>query len=328
MTPIRRVCHSGLILSLAVGSALAAHSQVQSSTHQSVAENKAEEEKYYADAHPYLDLPLSKLKKTVDLLGGLKPAPDQEQLSAILAKLAAKTDEALPKIPNLLADEAVTETQRAYFQGATPHCIAGCLDPAPGLQRDLKFNYIILAHPAQSRVVLLEEYRTDRDGKPVEAADAPHFQGFASLWAFFSSSDQVELRFHYLGQQKTDGHAAFVIGFAQIPGSIEYPAMIVTSKGTIPMLLQGVVWIDQADFRIVRLHADLLAPQPDFNYLKQTFDIQFGPARISALSLDLWLPRAVDVETEAEGQLWKEQHRYTKYRLYQTKSKIILGPTN
>jgi len=317
-----------LILSLVLGGTIAAHSQVQPPSRQSVAENKAEEEKYYADAHPYLDQPISQLKKTVDLLQGLKPAPDQDQLSALLTKLAAETDEALPKIPNLLADEAVTETARASSQRPVPSCLAGCLDAASSLQRDLKFNYIILAHPAQSHVVLLEEYRTSRDGKPVEGADAPHFQGFASLWAFFSSSDQVELRFRYLGQQKMDGHPAFVIGFAQIPGSIEYPAMIVTPRGTIPMLLQGIAWIDQADYRIIRLHADLLAPQPNFNYLKQTFDIEFGTARIPALSLDLWLPRSVDVATEAESQIWREQHRYSKYRLYQAKSKIILSPTN
>lgn len=231
MRPTRRFHRRVLILSLAVGSAVAAPSQVQLSSRQSVAENEAAEQKYYGDAHPYLDQPLSQLKKTVDQLDGLKPAPDQEQLSSLLARVAAKTDDLLPKIPNLLSDEAVTESQWAYSQGATPHCIAGCLDPVPSLQRDLKFNYIILAHPAQAHVVLLEEYRTSRDGKAVDAAEAPHFQGFATLWAFFSSSDQAKLRFRYLGQQKMDGRAAFVIGFAQIPGSIEYPAMIATPGG-------------------------------------------------------------------------------------------------
>jgi hypothetical protein len=50
----------------------------------------------------------------------------------------------------------------------------------------------------------------------------------------------VESRFRQLGQQKTDGHNTFVIGFAQIPGSIELPGKILTGKGSVPVLLQGI----------------------------------------------------------------------------------------
>lgn len=328
MNSTRRVRRIVLILLLAGGAVLAARPQIQPSSPQSVAEIKAEEEKLYADAHPYLDEPLPQLKKTVRKLEGLKPAPSQEQLSDLLARVAAKADELLHKMPNVISDEAVAETQWADSRGTVPACIAGCLDPVPSAERNREFNYIILAHPAQEHRLLLGEYRTSRKDEPVQGSEAPHFQGFASLWVLFSSFDQAESRFRYLGEQKTDGHAVFVVGFAQIPGSIEFPAMIVTRRGSIPMLLQGIAWIDQADFRIVRLRADLLAPQPDFGYEKQTSDIQFGPAHIPALGLELWLPRSVNVETEAQGQLWKEQHRYSKYRLYQAKSRIILGPSN
>jgi len=92
------------------------------------------------------------------------------------------------------------------------------------------------------------------------------------------------------------------------------------------MLLQGIAWIDQTDFRIVRLRTDLLAPQPEIEYQKQTANIVFGPAHIAALDLVLWLPQAVDAEMEASGQYLQEQHLYSKYRLYQSKSKIILSP--
>jgi hypothetical protein len=136
----------------------------------------------------------------------------------------------------------------------------------------------------------------------------------------------VESRFRQLGQQRTDGHNTLVVGFAQIPGSIEYPGKILTEKGSIPMLLQGIAWIDQTDFRIVRLRTDLLAPQPEIEYQKQTSTIVFGPVHIAALDFVLWLPQAVDAEMEASGQHLQEQHLYSKYRLYQSKSKIILSP--
>ena len=94
------------------------------------------------------------------------------------------------------------------------------------------------------------------------------------------------------------------------------------------MLLQGIAWIDQSDFRIVRLRTDILAPQPQVNFQKQTSNIVFGPVHIATLDSELWLPWAVDVQMEAEGQFTQEQHQYSKYRLYQAKSRIILSPNN
>jgi hypothetical protein len=43
---------------------------------------------------------------------------------------------------------------------------------------------------------------------------------------------------------------------AQIPGSAEGPATIVTRKGKAPMLLEGIACADQSDFRIVRKRTD------------------------------------------------------------------------
>jgi hypothetical protein len=136
----------------------------------------------------------------------------------------------------------------------------------------------------------------------------------------------VESRFRYLGQQQTDGHSTFVIGFAQVPGSVEAPGLFVADRESIPMLLQGVAWIDQADFRIVRLRTDLLAPQPEISVQKQTANIVFGAVRIAEIDSELWLPRVVHVEMQSRGQVFEEQHEYSKYRLYKAKSKIILYP--
>jgi hypothetical protein len=120
--------------------------------------------------------------------------------------------------------------------------------------------------------------------------------------------NQVESRFRYLGQQQIDGHSTFAIGFAQLPGSIASLAR--------PVLLQGVAWVDQSDFRIVRLRTDLLAPLPDRQFLKQTAKIVFGPVDLTEPSLQLWLPRRVDFEMEAHGQFFHEDYKYFDYRLY------------
>ena len=289
---------------------------------------KADAVKFYAGAQPYMDAPLPELKKTVRELGGLKPVPSPEQLSDILAKAAAKADELLQKVPDLISDEAVGQMQQPLSQGVIPGCSGtACFTTGRSSSWDAKFNYLILTHPAPDSRLRLEEYRTNGNGKPIEQGTrAPNFQGFLSSWIVFSSANQVESRFRYLGQQQTDGHDTFVIGFAQNPSSVESPGLIVGNKESVPMILQGIAWIDQSDFRVVRLRTDLLAPQPEVGFERQTVSILFGPVRIPTLDLALWLPQAVHAELEAGGQLLHEDHKYSKYRLYQARSKIIMSP--
>jgi hypothetical protein len=300
-------------------------SQLQSHPDKEV---NAEEMKFYGAARPYMDEPLPELKKTVHELAGLKLDPDQKPLPDLLAKVATTVDELLHRVPDLISDEAVTQTQWSGVAQDSMTCTGtGCLGSGGSSVSDQNFNYIILTHPAASGRLQLEEYRTKRNGKPIsQGVGAPAFQGFVAAWVLFSSLNQVESRFRELGQQKTDGHNTYVIAFAQVPGAVEQPGRIVTERGSIPMLLQGVAWIDQTDFRIVRLRTDLLASQPEINYQKQTSNIVFGPVHIAVLNSVLWLPQAVDAESEARGQFLREQHEYSKYRLYQAKTRIIATP--
>lgn len=284
--------------------------------------------KFYGSGNPYLNDSVTQLRKAVPSLDGLKPAKDQHTLPDILSKTSANLDQLLDHLPDLVAEEAISQTQWQNAQNAVAKCagMSGCVEPVPTKQTNEKFNYIILPHRASEHHLQLEEYRTPFNDEAIKPADEPHFQGFASFWIIFASANLAESHFRYLGQQKRDGHATYVVAFAQIPGSVNYNPRIVTRAGTVPMLLQGIAWIDRANFQLIRLHTDLLAPQPEIEYTKQTSSIKFGRARIPALGLDLWLPEDVRVETGVQGQLWQEQHRYSNFRLYQAKSKIILSP--
>jgi hypothetical protein len=281
--------------------------------------------KLYAGAHPYMDEPPSELRKTMHELAGLTPAPSQDQLLDLLAKTGAKADELLRKLPDLISDEGVSESH--YPQQEANGCVGvGCIPLAGIATRDEIFHYMILTHPAQGGRLAVSEYRTARNGKPVgqTAARGPGFQGFISAWIVFSSANQAESRFRYLGQQRVNGHTTYVLGFAQTPGRVEFPGEIVVDSESIPMLLQGIAWIDQSDFRIVRLRTDLLAPLPLILVEKQTANIVFGPVRIA--DLELWLPKAVNLQMEVRGQVVREEHNYSKYRLYQAKSRIVFSP--
>jgi hypothetical protein len=291
---------------------------------------KIKQKQLYGEAQSYIEESPTKLKKTVRELKGLESAPSQDSSSGLLSEIGAEADELLRRMPDLISDEVVTERIVEVAETAAPACTGiNCSFANNSATKTTKFNYMILRHAGEHQGFLFEEYRSGRNGKALPAdSESVRFRGFVATWVIFSSSNQVESHFRYLGQQQMNGHNTFVIGFAQIPGLVESPGEIVSIGGSIPMLLQGIAWIDKSDFRIVRLRTDLLAPRPEVGLQKQTAKIEFGPVQIIATTtMDLWLPYAVEIEMESPDRLVFEQHKYSGYRLYQVKSKM-LSPKN
>ena len=325
---------SSFLLFLAIAIATPALPQTQPTS--TDANLKAEAMKLYEDAHPYLDEPEPALVKIVPELRGLELDSGHDQLSAVLAGVGAQIKELLHEVPNLVSDETVDEESSigsaltaggpigsSNLSGAIGRLPA---DSSAGQSRLQEFNYIVLVHDTENKRIL-EEYRTDRKGKAIaQGPGAPNSVGFVSLWVVFSPANADKSRFRYVGQQKIGEHNTFVVAFAQKPVAGSHPGEITLPQGgTIPLLHQGVAWIDESDFRILRLRTDLLAPQPQVGLKQLTAMIQFGSVRIAKLGAQLWLPREVKLNIEANGQVIHELHQYSQYRLYKAKSKIVTG---
>ena len=283
-----------------------------------------EESRLYGVAHPYIDEPLSKLRRIVPQLKELKPASSQDHPSDLLIRVGTKADELLDRVPNLTCDETVVQQHRSEIQGAAPGCLyRGCeVGGSSPSERDT-FTYMILREQNKdSSGSNLKEYRAGRNGGAAQGIAEPRFQGFVASWVIFSTNNQVETEFRYLGRQLVDARDTYVVGFAQIPGAVESPGRIVSGRDSLPMLLQGVAWIDPVDYRIVRLRTDILAPLREIDFEKQTTVIQFGAVRIAEHDLELWLPVNVEIEMEARSQVFEDKYSYSNYRLFEVKSRI------
>jgi hypothetical protein len=290
----------------------------------------------YVMTAPYVDLPLPQLKKTIRDLNGIKPDSTPGQLELVLEKTGEAITLQLPRVPNLIcredvADEAPPKQETSDGMSQTTARVVGLvpgrgvLTQTPPTTKRLvlgdwhHFDYIIHVNKEADGTTTLEESRTGRGGTPTPD---PKGIGFAPLWLIFAAGNRSESNFHYLGTQKVEGHATYVISFAQRPGQVRKPSLLATATDTIPLLYQGIAWIDAQNFQILRLRTDLLAPLPEVNLKRVTSTIEYTQVHIPELAEPLWLPQEVEVLWETNGQEDGELHRYSKYQLFRATIKL------
>ena len=290
-----------------------------------------DEKKLYSSVVTFVEYSATDVLEAIPELRGLEPAPDQDELPVLLERVGDRAVGLLLKMPNLICHEKVIETRQGRKFGAR------------------EFDYLILAHHT-SEAVSLEEYRVDLRDKLLAAPDSrvsaslsdlrrksdeasarnsgglPLSEGFAYKWVHFYPSNRSESNFRYLGRQRIDGHKTFVLAFAQKPGSVRSPGELRFHGRLIPILYQGIAWVDESDSRIVRLRTDLLAPLVDVHLRRLTAEIHFGSVRLEDGGSPLWLPHEVQVTSDVNGQIFEERHVYSAYRAYSVQSKIVLTP--
>jgi hypothetical protein len=190
------------------------------------------------------------------------------------------------------------------------------------------FGYRIQSDPDPKFGYLLNEYRTNARNETVVISDgsmgSPQGVGFGNSWMMFQPENLKELRFRYLGRQKVGKHETFVVAFAQIPEQVPLPGRITIGGTTCRYYAQGVLWIDQTIFQIVRLQSDLLSPLPDIRLTQLRSELDFSEIRIPERNLSLWMPQNVMLSWATTEQAAMELHRYSNYRLFMATSHIVL----
>lgn len=344
---------------LLVSVSLVAVSAAGQGTQQAQTRTLAEE--FYGNAKPYMDNPLPELKRELPPLGALKVDEDQSQLPTILSRAGKVLEAELPEVPDLTAHETVTQAQMNLLtlRGGRGGSIAGVLGNVtvginsrsgyspqyasqnPSDHREIAdelhselvsslswkdFDYLILVRRAKDGRPLLEESRSDPKNPNAGPQAGLHGIGFGYLWLLFLPGNRYQARYRSLGQQKMNGRHTYVVGFAQLPDQVMIPGEIAFGGKAYPLLYQGVAWIDEKTFQIVRLRVDLLAPLPSIQMVSLTSDLLFGEVRIPELNLPLWLPKQVELDWRQGNIFYGELHRYNKYRLFKATAKIL--PSN
>jgi hypothetical protein len=262
--------------------------------------------------------PLRALMQAVPELQGLEPATDQEALAAILQKTGENVKAFFDSFQNTASVEQIREERLAK-------------DGKVKDSQDQKFQYLLLTRPEKWGLGL-EEYRTNSHGDRTAPTGLESglmvTSGFASASLVFHPEYLSGARFRYLGQQPLKGRSCYVVAFAQSPDKAQMVERFNTDDGSVLVLFQGLAWIDAENFKIVRLRTDLLQPQTKIRLQRQTTEITYDPVQFKQIAAALWLPRQVAVTLEWAGKTYRNEHRYSDFRLFntQTQEKIHEAP--
>ncbi len=285
----------------------------------------------YADAKPYKNDALPELKLKVAKLSGAKAETSPVELPTMLTKVGEVIVAQMPRVPNLIAQEDIAQeavnTTRMSSGGARGIYPASSVAMSPSSPDALvpqtwrRFEYLILAKHLDDGGTVFDESRKDLEKK--DRAAAPRGVGFGSLWLMFVPANQGESSFRYLGTQKVEKRPTYVVAFAQDPKLVKAPGFIEVESGRVPLLYQGVIWIDQETYRIVRMRTDVLAPLPTIKLWQATSTVEFSEVTIPTFDARLWLPKTVEITWDLNGTRLGELHKYSNYRLFAATSRIV-----
>jgi len=234
----------------------------------------------------FIDCDPAELLRAVPDLAGTKFDPSQDGLDALLSTTEEKLAAMLARLVDLSAAEQIHEMRFEAGMGE-------------GSRRE-DFRYLLRMAP-DAALDQFTELRVD----PKSMSPAPPSDGqflvmgqFFKLLFYLLPQFREQSSFRYVGRSTVDGQDLFVVAFAE-PRSH----------------MQGLVWIDAATYRIVRLRAQPLERVPSSQLETVTTDVTLVPVTFESLGTAFWLPATVTVHARYAGGELHSVHRYSDYRL-------------
>jgi hypothetical protein len=121
-----------------------------------------------------------------------------------------------------------------------------------------------------------------------------------------------------------NGRHTQVVALAQKPALVELPTVFAFENQLFRVFMEGVAWVDATSFAILRLRLELLSAPATVPLRQFSVDSQFAQVSIAELTAPLWLPTQIVITTNLAGSTQRETHSYSNYRLFRTRSKLVL----
>jgi hypothetical protein len=250
----------------------------------------------------------------------LRPAGKEDRLSVILKQVGEKAAAMIAEFRNIACDEHV------YSEWTVGSPIVPWREMGPN-EVAHHFLYIIIPGPV-GNPLMFKEYRTNLKGNPIDLGSLADLRlittNFTGSWAYFNPSNQVESRFRYFGEESIRKQLCYVVGFAQKPDVARNFTTFEGGNHSAVILVQGLAWIDESSFHILKIETWLLAPRTDIGLESETTTVNYLPVLPAGLANVLWLPNEVTVLVHYHDVFIRNTHRYSRFKLFQTH--VVITP--
>ena len=244
----------------------------------------------------------------------------QEQLPVILKRVGERAAAMIAEFRNIACDE------RVYSEWNEGSPIVTWREMGPN-EVAHHFLYIIIPRPAEDPL-MFKEYRTSPNGKPIDLGRLADLRlittNFTGSWAYFNPSNQPESRFRYFGEESVRKQPCYVVGFAQKPDVARNFTTFEVGSHSAVILVQGLAWIDERSFHILKLETWLLAPRSDIGLGSEDTTVNYSPILPAGMKDVLWLPHEVTVQVHYHDVFVRNTHRYSGFKLFQ--SHAVIAP--
>lgn len=248
----------------------------------------------------------------------LRPAREEDRLPVILKRVGERAAAMIAEFRNIACDEHV------YSEWTEGGPIATWREMGPN-EVAHHFLYIIIPRPVGDPL-MFTEYRTNPDGNPIDLGSLADLRlittNFTGSWAYFNPSNQAESRFRYFGEESIRKQLCHVVGFVQKPDVARNFTTFEVGHHTAVILVQGLAWIDERSFHILKLETWLLAPRSDIGLESENTTVNYFPVRPAGMADVLWLPNEVTVLVHYHDVFIQNTHRYSRFKLFQAHAVI------
>ena len=261
------------------------------------------------ESYNLLTSPVSSLVQQIPAIRSLYPnaPPPPEAMESFLGKVSANMENYFKNFNETGSVETVRQAR-----------LGGDLKSR---EVQVKKYYYIAQNVSTKEHYLINEYRTGVDGSPLtQSGQAEGFMitsNFVSTLALFLPKLKTGVTFRFLGRQQVAGRLTYVFAFAQRP-SLSPPLIrfVTPTQGEVLAHQQGIVWIVDGQYEVLRVHTDLLYPLPDVRLQLLSGDIDYRPRRLGSSNQVFWVPVGVTVKVDWAGKKLRNEHILSDYVLF------------
>ncbi|MBI4165066.1 MAG: tetratricopeptide repeat protein [Acidobacteria bacterium] len=254
--------------------------------------------------------PIAEIQKAVPSLANLdaSPPPAGLELGVILKKVGDNIEKFFREFANTSSLEILR--QSSLDNKGKSHAI-----------RRAEMYYVFQQKSLKGKP-MLEEIRGTGDGKLETIGGLEEgfmaSTGFASSLIVFHPVLQPEVDYRYLGRQQLAGKNVLVVGFAQRPKESTPMGVFRSSarQAAARVFVQGMAWISEDQYQVVRLRTDLLAPILEAELKRETSEIDYRPYHFLSTPKSYLLPSRVTVSIEWRNRRLRNEHIFSRFWLF------------